>query len=164
MILLLPLLPAGPPLQGVRIEVDRDAERPDVDAELLLLSLLHHLYEGFADLRLLGISDSVDEELGLPDRDDLVDLADDDVEAPVPAPGVEILHALVLKADELGDQPLELGSGTLLAALADELFEADHEGRLTDHGDAAGNSGVGRRGPPARGASQPGQRSLQAAL
>ena len=29
---LLPLLPAGPPLQRVGVEVDRDAQRPDIDA------------------------------------------------------------------------------------------------------------------------------------
>src|SRR3954454_24469818 len=126
MVLLLPLLPARPPLQGAGIQIDRDAERPDVDAEPLLLRLLHDLGEGFADLGLLGVADPIDEKLGLPDRDDLVDLADDDVEAPVSALGVEVLHTLVLNANELGDQPLELCPGSLLAALTDELFEADH--------------------------------------
>ena len=126
------LAPRRPPGQRSGVEVDRNAEGPDVDREPALLGLGGDLGEGLTNLGLLRLSDAVDEELGLPDGHHAIDLADEDVESPVAGVGVDALHAARSQPHQLGDESLEGFARSVFAAGADELMEADHERGLTD--------------------------------
>lgn len=64
---------------------------------------------------MLRLATAVDEELGLPDGDHAVDLADEHVQAPVAGVGLNALDGPELQPYELRDQPLELLAGAVLA-------------------------------------------------
>jgi hypothetical protein len=96
---LVALLPTGPPLKCRGIEVDWEAESPDVHLEAAPGGLLDDLAERFPDLRLLRRPDSIDEELRLPDRQHAVDLAHDHIKPPVAGVRVDSPNRLKLKAD-----------------------------------------------------------------
>ena len=96
-----------PPLGNVGRHQDGNAEGPGGQLVAIDLGFGDRATERVSDLVLLNLSNAVDEVLRLPDRNDSVEIANEDFESPVATLIIEAPHAAMAHANQLAYKFLE---------------------------------------------------------